>query len=603
MLKTNNEKITIIDCFPNDNIRRVAYRYGGMCQNKSSDTTNPFIEVLLIEIGKNNQWLDLKKCSTFLVPFLDIDAVQQGSIWKGNLLTKEVYNFSGNRITRQFIFDFTHRKPQNIKSIDKVPNTSEYYIPLKKIMLPKKNDYIIPGYPFSKYNPESYYKVNYCVMWSKDNIRVITSAVHILNSLFVNRKDIRGLLLSTPIKTIVNRYLEFYTVETIDGHTEYKIKIRRPYKDLGRPAIIFLAYFALNKHVQNIVEKNQNNMKFNDFSSLQNNNNAKYPIVYPPHPTKLSVEVEGIWLDDEKTRFFITRFKQVAPIDDHIININYDFINTILEDNDQKPTPCDRSINKNEYINIQRLSSKINGQYRKRSEVETGSTLGILKYRSGILKYSFDKLKNNPAKSDKNIQLYTDKPEDIETLSDQFYGKENRNVKKPKIIDKSLLRDERFYIEHIIQSLKNLALKADSHLKYVYSINELGQNIFGFNLLQIRNLVPYPKHPSWIDAKMGRKLLFLKLELKNRNDHCYLIDIHKNKNHEAFCVFLMLTNYQLNKDDIKKICIALEQAKGVKKWSRQCSRFIKKIIPIKHSCATAEEWANKFENLFSNLNK
>ncbi len=78
MPTTSNEKVITIDCFPNDDIHRVAYRYGGFCRNEGNDATNPFIEVLLIEIGKNDQWLDLKKCSTFLVPFRDIDVVQQG---------------------------------------------------------------------------------------------------------------------------------------------------------------------------------------------------------------------------------------------------------------------------------------------------------------------------------------------------------------------------------------------------------------------------------------------------------------------------------------------------------------------------------------------
>jgi hypothetical protein len=591
MPTTNNEKVTTIDCFPDDDIRRVVYRYGGFCRDESSDATNPFIEVLLIEIGKNDQWLDLKKCSTFLVPFLDIDAVQQGSIWRGNLLTNEVYNFLGKKITRQFMFDFTKQKPKNIKSIDKVPNTSEYYIPLKKIMLPQKNDYVIRGYPFSKYNPESYHKVNYCLILSNDNIQVITSAVHILHSLFVNRKDIRGSLLSTPIQTIVNRYLDFYTIETIDDRTEYKIKIRKPYEDLGDTALIFLANLGLNKHVQNIVEKIQYSMEITEFSSLQNNNNMRYPIVLPPHPTNLSIEVEGIWLDDEKTRFFITRFKRVDPINDHFIEINQDNRNTVKKDDSQKPIPRERSKNKNEHINTQQPPSRVNGEYRKRSDVESGNTLGILKY-------SFNEIESDSVNTDTYVKPYTDISEDVETSSDQPHGNEKTDVKKSETVDRPPVRDERFDIKYIIQSLQNLTSKTDSPLKQVTSVNESGHSIVGFNLLQIKPLVPTPEHPSWIDAKSGRKLLFLKLELRDRNDHCYLIDIHKNRNHEAFCAFLILSAYKLTSEQIKKICIALENTKGTKKWGQQCKNFTKRIIPIIHSCATPDEWENKFNKLF-----
>ena len=105
-----------------------------------------------------------------------------------------------------------------------------------------------------------------------------------------------------------------------------------------------------------------------------------------------------------------------------------------------------------------------------------------------------------------------------------------------------------------------------------------------------------------MDTQIGRKLLFLKLELKDQNDHCYLIDI-LNKNHEAFCVFLILTTYKLTSEQIKKICRALESTKGIKKLSQQCTCFTRQIIPIKHSCATPDEWEVKFESLFLNLNK
>lgn len=105
-----------------------------------------------------------------------------------------------------------------------------------------------------------------------------------------------------------------------------------------------------------------------------------------------------------------------------------------------------------------------------------------------------------------------------------------------------------------------------------------------------------------MDTQIGRKLLFLKLELKDQNDHCYLIDI-LNKNHETFCVFLILTTYKLTSEQIKKICRALESTKGIKKLSQQCTCFTRQIIPIKHSCATLDEWGMKFESLFLNLKK
>ncbi|TPU60579.1 hypothetical protein FJU98_19440, partial [Acinetobacter baumannii] len=97
-----------------------------------------------------------------------------------------------------------------------------------------------------------------------------------------------------------------------------------PYEDIGETAIIFLANLALNPYVQTIVDKIQRSMEITEFNHLQQGTGKRYPIVFPPHPTKLFLEAEGIWLDDNKTRFFITRVKKFDPINDHMIDVNKD---------------------------------------------------------------------------------------------------------------------------------------------------------------------------------------------------------------------------------------------------------------------------------------
>ncbi len=47
-------------------------------------------------------------------------------------------------------------------------------------------------------------------------------------------------LLGTSSQSIINRFLESYTTEIVDDNVEYKIKIRKPYEDIGETAIIFL---------------------------------------------------------------------------------------------------------------------------------------------------------------------------------------------------------------------------------------------------------------------------------------------------------------------------------------------------------------------------
>lgn len=593
-----NKKLITIDCFPHDNVRRVAYRYGGILRNGDSDTTNPFVEVLLIElvteVSKGNQWLNLKRCSTFLVPLLDIDTVEQCSIWEGNVLTDEIYNFSGQLITKKFSFNFNEHKPRNIKIADRISNTFKYYIPLKKIYLPQKSDFVLHGYPFTKYSDESYKKVNHCLMVSNNNIQVITSSSHML-ILFSRTKEIRGLLLSTPVDSIINRYLESYTTEIIENQIEYKVKFRKPYNSFGENDKIFLTNLALNQHVINTVETLQQSMEITDFSPYHPRNQARYPIIYPPHPTQLSVEVEGIWLDDNKSRFFVTRFKKVESINDHFINVDTDVPNTAPKNNDNS-IPKERSKDKNQHINTQQPPSRVNGEYRQRSNVETDNT-------KSVLRYTFNELIDDPIEVDSNVQPYTDNSQDVETSSDQPYGNEKTKTKKSETTDKTPKRDDRFDIQYIIESLQSLKLENDSLLQKVYAINKFGDEIEGFSLLQIKELVPNRTHPSWIDDKLGRQLLFLKLELKDRIDHCYLIDINKNKNRERFYAFFIITSHRLTGEQISKICIELESAKGTKKWTTNYEHFTRQIIYLKHFWETPDEWKNKFKNLFKALNK
>lgn len=597
-MPATNKKLITIDCFPHDDVRRVAYRYGGILKNGDSDTTNPFVEVLLIElmteVGKGNQWLNLKRCSTFLVPLLDIDTVEQCSIWEGNILTDEIYNFSGNIVTQKFEFNFNEHKPRSIKIADRIPNTFEFYLPLKKLYLPQKSDFVLKGHPFTRYDDKSYKNVNHCLMLSKNNIQVITSAAHML-ILFSRTKEIRGLLLSTPIDSIINRYLEWYTTETIENKIEYKVKFRRPYNNLGENDKIFLANLALNQHVIKIVEILQQSMEVTDFNSYQPRNQTRYPIIYPPHPSKLTVSVEGIWLDDNKTRFFITRFKKIESINDHFIEIDSDAPNTIPKNNDN-PIPKERSKDKNENINTQKPPSRVNGEYRQRSNVETENT-------QSILRYTFNESTDDPIEVDSHFQPYTDKSKDVETSSDQPHGNEKTQIKKSETTEKPTpsVRDDALDIPNIIQSLQNLCMDKELALKSVHAIGEKGFTLQGFPLLQIKNLVKKPSHPSWIDDKKGRLILFLQLDFENQDGYCYLIDIKKNKTNEHSCACLFFTTNYLTEMQIKTISEELEKAKGVKKWASRCNNFIYKTIFIMHLYSNIDEWQNRFKKLFLNF--
>lgn len=85
----------------------------------------------------------------------------------------------------------------------------------------------------------------------------------------------------------------------------------------------------------------------------------------------------------------------------------------------------------------------------------------------------------------------------------------------------------------------------------MYSIDILGNEIHGFNLLQIKKLVLNQSIHLGLMQNLEKEIVILKLELKDQHDQYYLIDIHKNKSHEAFCAFIIVSPHKLTREQIK----------------------------------------------------
>lgn len=346
-----------------------------------------------------------------------------------------------------------------------------------------------------------------------------------------------------------------------------------------------------------IVEKLQNSFEAVDYFDHISGNTARYPVIYPPHPHNLNMTVEGIWLDDNKTRFVITRITKVNPITDNKIHFINDPTPSQSPTEPQKdPIPTEQARDKNEYINTQEPPSRVSGQHRKQSDVETEHT-------QGIIRYSSTEPETDPIETDFKRYETTDKSEDVETSSDSPYGNDKTKPKKSETTDKENTRDSRLDLEYILQALTEIVETEDSSLSSITSIAATGENVEGYELLQIKDFVKEPKHPSWIDVVQGRKLLFLQLGFKNSSEYCYLIDIQKNKSHEKFCVFLFLTKYKLGINEIEKISIELEYVKGVKKWVLNCHNFIEvgTSISINHTSITPSDWIKRFNKIFQQL--
>ncbi len=76
----------------------------------------------------------------------------------------------------------------------------------------------------------------------------------------------------------------------MDDNVEYKIKIRKPYEDIGETAIIFLANLALNPYVQTIVDKIQRSMEITEFNHLQQGTGKGIPLCFHHIPQSFSLK-------------------------------------------------------------------------------------------------------------------------------------------------------------------------------------------------------------------------------------------------------------------------------------------------------------------------
>ena len=133
--------MTSIDSFPNDYIERVVYLYSCLKLNKSPESDNILVEVLLIELDPSNPHrlkITEKSYNKYDVTFRDLDTVKIGSIWKGQTRIEDrKFTFNNCLKTVEFDFDFSINKPKVIRFDSKIPDSDEYYLYNEKIFIPK----------------------------------------------------------------------------------------------------------------------------------------------------------------------------------------------------------------------------------------------------------------------------------------------------------------------------------------------------------------------------------------------------------------------------------------------------------------------------------
>lgn len=595
--------MTSIDSFPDDEIERVVYLYSCLKLNSSSESDNILIEVLLVELdAANPNRLNVSENSynKYDVTFRDLDTVQIGTIWKGQTrIEGRKFSFNNCLRTVNFEFNFSINEPKIIRFDAKIPDSDEYYLYNEKIFIPK-NEYNA-NVPF-RYYP--FLMSKYCILKSNDNIEVLTSCIHSLHAFYIPaRKDIRGHIINEnySISHIVDLFLEKYEIQHSENGEKISVVLKKNMvKTVGKEAITFLANLALNKNTQEKVLNIRNSLNDIKLDKTGKPYPSRFPNVIPPHSTTMSLTAEGIWLENGK-RFLITHVSKVSPIADFPIvayapvTESEEQIETIDKDKVHRKGRNKKNRN-NTRINTQEDPSHNRGENKKQTDISVDFT-------------DFDiEIIEEVIETESNIQ-YIESKEKNKNKDEESSGNRYGNRKnKPTKSENSEKKPNKLDVDDlalIFSSLKNIEAKKDStKLTKVSCIDQSGNLSDTFSLLQIKPIVKFPIHNTWINDDVGRLLLFLKLELAEFHDHLYLIDIKKNnKNNEAFCFFLFITKELLNEKNITMICEAIEGKKGTKKWFDICKTNFNQKRAMKHMHTDQADWVASFNKIFKILIK
>ena len=594
-----------VDSFPDDDIERVIYLFGGIQQN-TSDSTNPLVEVLLLEIDQSNpKRLNTNdNFGTYLVTLKDLEIFKQWSIWKGNQSTGKVFDFGDEIREEKFEFNLETNPAYSINCSSKFASNGIDYIPFKYRWIPK----VIKSSQDPKvrdFNFYSFANSKYCVLRTLSHQKIIIHSLNVFHSLYVpSRKDIRGMLIypnfanstfENDLDTLVSKFVEYHNFEEVQGQPTIFIKLKSKYeKHLGSAATIFLANLAFNKKVREKVisiRKSLENVKSDSKGKPYPN---RLPTVEPPHSKNLRVHAKGIWLDAEKTRFLVIEVSKFSGLNDFPVV-------RLIPSNEKNDKAISEVILRetrelqasgNEHINTQQDPSRKSAIVKKMSDIVTD--IEECDYSLVLMEHS--------ASTPNQIlygELYQEGEVQNDVSSGNEYGESKATPKRLENSEPSNTGRDLFELIWTYSIWYRVLMNPNGYLESYYCLNKKGVSEVGYYLIDLKEVVNKHVSKSWIDYKGGRKALFLLLKFKNRNEFVYFIDVEKGK--QATCAFLLVSPSLLSMIDIKRICIAIESTKGTKSWIEKFLSDFHTIKPINHNAPSQSEWCVRLESEFYKL--
>ena len=291
------EKTPPIENFPNDDIYRVVWAYGSV-QKGSTVTGVPEIHILLVDLFFNevtNKFELSNQTRVIKISIAQLDIVRYMTIWKGqkrlNGFWEDFLEYESNT---RFDLDTTDSMSVKYSSLNQ-NGTYSYLFPYNKYKIANINKQ-----NFGKFTNSTFTKI------SNDNYDVIVPSMELYTSTYTpHEQQIRNKLVQYSLDNTLNDYIKSSEEES----GKYIIEL---YHSKTITNISFLAYASLN----NITRQRLSKLR----SSLENGIIDKYPVILPYHPSNISLQGDGFWIDNKT--FFMLRINNYSlPADFEIDNI------------------------------------------------------------------------------------------------------------------------------------------------------------------------------------------------------------------------------------------------------------------------------------------
>lgn len=302
-------RLSLIKSFPDDEISRVVFQYGGVKKNNSAICTTPLVKVLLVEIDDTQQ-LNPQNCVSTFIKLNEIHKVKLGSIWKGQIFEYQNPKFYKRTISKylNFFLSLSKAKTMKIKEIKEILN------------LNKRQEEFFTNYLSILNQPqnESFNEVNYTILRSSTGINVVLSPIQVLDSIFLNNTKIKEQLLTQTIDQLIDSYFWKYSIN--EKELRFDVQLKDKAKKFNDKTIKFLAQLALHKPTQEVVNLMQISLERINFNENYRDT-ERFPIIFPPQIDHLGLHTLGFWIKPQDT-FFVIRITSIVSLDDYTVTIS-----------------------------------------------------------------------------------------------------------------------------------------------------------------------------------------------------------------------------------------------------------------------------------------